>query len=709
VLSSTQSPTARQRVSKPTSRDIPTVTLTNIPMVKYASFEPYLSAVGPSYERHRRYKKSLIEEHIRIGSKETSVVAASSFTDLLDSRLLANLAASNASTASLDETMRSPTVSQSPMRRTYVPTLEDELELHDTVPSVFFDPNFSLSNPRTFDIVNESSNILARTSGGKADGKSLASNAILQEKLSWYMDTVEVQLITEINAASAIFFAALSDLQELNEDASRCVAKITNLRRELGQIQDTHALQGADVAKLHIKRANIARLQQAVDLIAKVARMKDRIEEHLERKENTLAYQLMQDIKAMMDNSQDEPASMSLRQVVALRNIDGEMANVLSRIGNSQGDDLSKTLITDLRSWVNSTDTQATLKRLSETFNRDPMRKDTANINSPAHITVPETVRTTVVQQLQGLQQTNFVETGMELYRKEIVKEVKGVIKKNLPSIDDDTESVMSSVTAQTNLTDRKDKSQQLAKNLRQMPAELFIEMITATYSSLAVFFRRLQTHQKLLLDLTALSGTVPADLSEVLNNIIDISSARIQKILGVRAEQNSHLAPRQFYIFLASSRLFSLECERICGKAPTVLMTSVNSQARGFVSWLHLDRVKLLRTAIDHDKWKSEDILPITQKQTISLVESATRDPASWIKFIRVDSTEDTNGVSVETMEKTLTIEEENFYSVGCVIVLLGILEEYCIAVMALPPLQSDIASNLIEVLKVYISHVRY
>jgi vacuolar protein sorting-associated protein 54 len=676
-------------------------------MVTYASFEPYLSAVGPSYERHRRYKKSLMEEHIRIGSKETSIVAASSFTDLLDSKLLANLAASNASTASLDE-MLPPTVSQSPMRRTYRPNLENEPELLNTVPSVFFDPNFSLSNPRTFDIVNENSDLLSRSSAGKSDRKSLASNTILQEKLSWYMDTVEIHLITEINAASASFFAALSDLQELNEDASKCVAKIINLRGELGQIQDTHALQGADVAKLHIKRANIARLQQAVDLIAKVARIKDRIEEHLERKENTLAYQSMQDIKAMMDKSENESTSMSLRQVAGLRNIDAEMANVLSRIGNSQGNDLSKTLITDLRSWVNSTNTQATLRRLSETFNRDPIRKDTPNINSPAHITIPETVRTRVVQQLQGLQQTGFVETGMELYRKEIVKEVKGVIKKNLPSIDDDTESVMSSVTTQTNLTDRKDRSQQLAKSLRQMSAELFIEMITATYSSLAEFFRRLQTHQKLLLDLTALSGTVPTDLSEVLNNIIDISSARIQKILGVRAEQNSHLAPREFYIFLASSRLFSLECERISGKAPTVLMTSVNSQARGFVSWLHLDRVKLLGAAIDRDKWKSEDVLAITQKHTILLVESATRDPASWIKFICVDSTEDTNGVGIETTGKTLTIEEENFYIVGCVIVLLGILEEYCIAIIALPPLQSDIASNLIEVLKVYISHVR-
>jgi vacuolar protein sorting-associated protein 54 len=377
------------------------------------------------------------------------------------------------------------------------------------------------------------------------------------------------------------------------------------------------------------------------------------------------------------------------------------MASVLSRIGNSQGNDLSKTLITDLRSWINSTNTQATLRRLSETFNRDAIRKDTPNVSSPAHITVPESVRAIVIQQLQGLQQTRFLETGMELYRKEIVKEVKGVIKKNLPSTDDDTESVMSSFTSQTNVADRKDKSQALAKNLRQMSPEIFIEMMTTTYTALAEFFRRLQTHQKLLLDLTALSGTVPADLSEVLNNIIDISSARIQKILGVRAEQNSHLAPREFYIFLASSRLFSLECERISGKAPTVLMTAVNSQARGFVSWLHLDRVKLLGAAIDRDKWKSEDVLAVTQKQTGLLVESATRDPAAWIKFIRVDSIENSNGVD-QTIEKTLTIEEEKFFIVGCVVVLLGILEEYCIAIIALPPLQSDIAANLIEVLKV-------
>ncbi len=653
VLSNAQSPAARQRVSKPTTRDIPAVTLTNLPVVTYASFEPYLSSIGPDYERHRRFKQGLLEEHIRVGSKETSVVSASSFTNLIDSKLLANISTSNLSTSSLEDTIQSP----SPRRRRFR-NREEEPESLDTVPSIFFESNFSLSNPRTFDIVNENSDLLTRTCTGKPDRKSLASNAILQEKLSWYMDTVEIHLIKEINAASTSFFAALSDLQELNEDASKCVTKIARLREDLGRIQDMHALQGADITKLHIKRANIARLQQVVDLVGKISRTKDRIEEFLERKENEQA--------------------------------------------NSQGNDLTKTLITDLRSWVYSTSTQATLRRLSETFNRDTQRKDTPNISSPAHIAVPDDVRKTVIQQINGLQQTRFLETGMELYRKEIVMEVKGVIKKNLPSTDDDTESVMSSFTGNQS-SDRKERSQALAKNLRQMAPEVFLEMVTTTYASLAEFFRRLQTHQKLLLDLTALSGTVPADLSEVLNNIMDISSARIQKILGVRAEQNSHLSPREFYIFLAATRLFSLECERISGKAPTVLMATVNSQARGFVSWLHLDRVKLLGAAIDRDKWKSEDVLAITQKQTALLVESATRDPVSWVKFVRVDLMENVNGVNTnETMEKTLTIEEEKFFVVGCVVVLLGILEEYSIAIIALPPLQSDIAGNLIEVLKV-------
>ena len=92
----------------PRTRDIPTVTLTNLPVVTNASFEPYLSSIGPDYERHRRFKQGLLEEHIRIGSTETSVVPASSFTDLIDSKFLVNISTSNLSTSSLEDTIQSP-------------------------------------------------------------------------------------------------------------------------------------------------------------------------------------------------------------------------------------------------------------------------------------------------------------------------------------------------------------------------------------------------------------------------------------------------------------------------------------------------------------------------------------------------------------------------------------------------------------------------
>ena len=705
VLSGAQSPSARQRVSKPTSREIPTVTLTNLPVVTYSSFEPYISSVGPDYERHRRFKKGLLEEHIRLSAVESRATPGSPLSSMPGSALLPNFSTSNLSLRSWEDSLQSPILNQSPARRTFRRRNQEEPESLDTVPSVFFNANFSLSNPRTFDIVNENSELLARSGTGRSDRKSLASNAVLQEKLSWYMDTVEMHLIKEISKASSSFFAALSDLQALNEDASACVAKIAKLRRDLEEIQNAHAFKGAEIAKLHIKRANVAKLMQAIDLVGRIVRMKDQIEAHLDRKENGPAYHLMQEIKALMESAKTEPESINLRHVDALRNIDAEMANVLWRIGTSQGNDLAKTLISDLRAWTDSTNTHATLRRLSDTFNRDHTRKDSMSMSSPTLIAIPEEVRLAVVQHLQGLQQTNFVETGMELYRKEIVREVKAVIKRNLPSIDDDTESIMSGITANqaNDRKDRKEKSQALAKSLRQMAPEVFLDMIMTTYASLAEFFRRLQLHQKLLLDLTALSDAVPADLSEVLSNSVDISAGRIQKILGVRAEQNSHLAPSDFYLYLGSTRLFTLECERITGKAPAVLMTTANSQARGFMSWLHLDRVKQLGNVIDRDKWKSEDIPQGTQMQANLLVESATKDPGPWVKSVRIDAAQSANGVNASgSAEKTLAIEEEKFFAVGSVLLLLSILEEYCIAMIALPPLQSDIAANLIEILKV-------
>jgi len=66
-----------------------------------------------------------------------------------------------------------------------------------TIPGVYFDQDFDLKSPRTFDVVSERSDVVPPTStprtvhkgNAPAPRKVLATNAILQE-LSWYIDTV---------------------------------------------------------------------------------------------------------------------------------------------------------------------------------------------------------------------------------------------------------------------------------------------------------------------------------------------------------------------------------------------------------------------------------------------------------------------------------------------------------------------------------------
>ena len=130
-----------------------------------------------------------------------------------------------------------------------------------TIPSVYFEEDFRLENPRTFDIVSERSEVVRppgpnKEANGSAEAgpafgrKALTTNAILQEKISWYMDTVEVHLISSISTASTSFFAALGELRELQSEASDCVEKIKILREDLARLDKEMAVGGLKIPRI---------------------------------------------------------------------------------------------------------------------------------------------------------------------------------------------------------------------------------------------------------------------------------------------------------------------------------------------------------------------------------------------------------------------------------------------------------------------------
>eukprot|EP01121_Diplochlamys_sp_Union-15-3_P014264 TRINITY_DN4523_c0_g1_i1.p1 TRINITY_DN4523_c0_g1~~TRINITY_DN4523_c0_g1_i1.p1 ORF type:complete len:120 (-),score=18.82 TRINITY_DN4523_c0_g1_i1:151-510(-) len=81
------------------------------------------------------------------------------------------------------------------------------------VPEMYFSPDFTLTKPETFKLAYGSS-----------------SHLLLQEKLSHYLDIVEVEMGTRISKRSASVFKALSILETLHSEASNACEKLTDIR-----------------------------------------------------------------------------------------------------------------------------------------------------------------------------------------------------------------------------------------------------------------------------------------------------------------------------------------------------------------------------------------------------------------------------------------------------------------------------------------------
>lgn len=175
------------------------MTLRNIAHVDPAEFKPYLTRIGPSYERLRNVEGTEDEaaNNFRNKSGETDECALVLQDGTLRSGQQPPPTRKNSiprGSSSLLMEVRVP----GPVRR-WNPEVSrratQDLPSLTTIPPVYFDADFRLENPRTFDVVTERSEVVPSrinilvldekkvpanpSSPGGAPRKALATNAIL--------------------------------------------------------------------------------------------------------------------------------------------------------------------------------------------------------------------------------------------------------------------------------------------------------------------------------------------------------------------------------------------------------------------------------------------------------------------------------------------------------------------------------------------------
>ncbi|CAG7923219.1 unnamed protein product [Penicillium olsonii] len=768
-----QSATSSTGFKPPSSRDIPPVTLTNITRVDAKVFQPYLSQVGTLYDVFQRPKEG--GEEPQPGQMPKSPRPDSERDALMPwspERRSSVMSTNSRSSSPFDTRGRRPSTGRG--RAPAVTPLS-------TIPPVYFEEDFHLENPRTFDVISEKSDVVRpprpptkdekHTNGlvpepTQTGRKALATNAILQEKLSWYMDTVEIHLISSISTASKSFFTALGSLRELHAEAADSVNRIQVLRRDLQKIDKEMALGGLKVVNLRRRRENVRMLAAAVAQLRDVVESVSRCEELVEQGEIEEAAEGLEEVEKLMAGdkvsdrvpAEEEDGSprriIDLRGIKALEGASDDLAQLRHRIGMGYETRFLNDLLGDLRQHIQNVPSENTLQRWGTSFQRQRGVRPVSI--SPAYMSFNSELRTQLDTQLNGLARARYTMPAATSFKTAVLREMKGLIRKHLPSSsDDDNESMVSLSTHGGHQLSQQEKSSILARNLRALESEDAYTMLMNVYTGISESLRRLSVQVKILLDIASGLGDSPTsgvrspprspnpqsmdqalrspqagptaedmaqdeilqvlDMSSLLGQAVDIAQAQITKVLKVRSEQTSHLSKEEFLRYFTLNRLFADECEAISGRGGTALKTIVGNQIRDFITRFGDGQRHQIVKVMDSDRWDAQDFGDAETTILTRILDASTKDIDAWLDASKIwnpvensdldqtgDHDEANNGTDKSKVRSAIVDEQKYILPVSAVAMMRSI-EEFEFLMSNFPTMIQDIAPHLLDILKLF------
>ncbi|KAJ5272410.1 Vacuolar protein sorting-associated protein 54 [Penicillium angulare] len=759
----------------PSSRDIAPVTLTNIIHVDAKVFQPYLSQVGSLYDVFQQSKESMGEEgHASPKVKSPKPEDMESLMPWSPERRPSAVSSTSRPTSPYDPRGRRSSGGRG--RGPAVTPLS-------TIPPVYFDGDFRLENPRTFDVISEKSEVVRpprppikddkHSNGGLVEPahtgrKALATNAILQEKLSWYMDTVEIHLISSISTASKSFFTALGSLRELHAEAADSVSRIQVLRRDLQKIDKEMALGGLKIVNLRRRRENVRMLAAAVAQLRDVVESVSRCEELVEQGDIEVASDELEEVERLMagekisdrppaDEEHDLPRrAVDLRRLTALEGASEDLSHLRQRIGAGYETRFLNDLLGDLRDHVQNVSSDITLQRWGSSFLRQRGGNRPVSMVSPAYMNFDNELRSKLRVQLTGLARAYFTTPAATSFKGAVLREMKGLIRKHLPSSsDDDNESMVSVSTVGDRQRSQQEKSSILARNLRALDSEDAYQMLLVVYTGISECLRRLSTQVKILLDIAsglenpqAMAAKSPRspnpqtfeqplklpngrlvtsaqmaqdeilqvlDMSSLLGQAVDIAQSQITKVLKVRSEQTAQLPKEEFLKYFTLNRLFADECEAISGRGGTALKTVVGNQIRDFITRFGEAQRHRIVNVMDADRWDARDFGEPENMILTRILDASTKDVEAWTEASKIwvpaseaekaepsPPTSATYGSGKEKV-RSAVVDEQKYILPDSALAIMRTIEEFQFLMANIPNMIQDIAPQLLEILKLF------
>lgn len=614
------------------------------------------------------------------------------------------------------------------------------------VPSLYFKEDFALEDGATFRAASPFSTV--------------AENTVLQEKLSQYLDVVELHLVKEISLRSNSFFEAQGQLEDLNLKIVEGCSRIRELKETI-RLLDVDLVDSArQIQDLNHTRSDMLALQEKLRLILYVNQSLAALKLLVASADCAGALDVTDDLKHFLDGDQ-------LTGLHCFRHLEDHVAAAIDSVNNILSAEFLRASIND----TGDKDVMILSKAKSKLAPLGNGEDNDVNLYEEDTSSFHDRLLPLII----GLLRTAKLPAVLRIYRDTVTSDmktaIKSVVAELLPvllsrPLDSDFKS------GDRNL-DADGGGSSLASKLRSLSSESFVQLLGTIFKIVQAHLLRaaevkkaiewimsnldghyaadsvaaaiahgalnsentpvggdgsfsLSTHKNAIKvssqiqpkwnDATSPSslsknfrGDVLRENTEAVFAACDAAHGRWAKLLGVRALLHPKLRLQEFLQIYNVSQEFVTATEKIGGRLGYSIRGTLQSQAKAFVDFQHESRMTKLKAVLDQETWVEVDV-PNEFQAIVDSLFSLESLNVSDSDDQSVDGIVDGQVNNVKTKNEhgksgthLISFRGVGYHMVNCGLILLKMLSEYIDMNNLLPPLSSEIIHRVLEMLKFF------
>ncbi|XP_049278060.1 vacuolar protein sorting-associated protein 54 [Anopheles funestus] len=530
------------------------------------------------------------------------------------------------------------------------------------IPEVFLKQNLELHRPATFAAAFAG----IGTEGGE---QTRQSSRQLQERLSHYLDIVEVLIAKQVADKSSAFFHAMTSQDAIMEQMTDALANVQRLRGKIQQIDDMIVKESLQVIRAERIRANNNLVLEKLKLMSTVHQTQPMIQLLLSTQDYVAALDLI--------STTQEILGQELTGVHCFRHLPSQLCEMELLI--------DKMLKTDFE------------------------RYSTADLNRPfpsdsgEERALEEDKLICIISGLLRKRSLDFIDT----YRDEAITTVRAIVKQLVIE-------VIASGDAEVCLTGAGEEAQSLSLS------EWILLLESATGTLMKLLRRIRAVHDVMQQTADASAGRLTDDVSfidteaflsasdysavqdklaNLLQSVCNYCHERCANLVSNQSLEKSSVSAEQIAQLAQIVERFTDGCQTACGVQSVPLKLALCAQGNRFAQKFHTERKSKLALLLDSERWKQAEVPAEFQ----TMIDCIARGEFHWSKPALNGPQQQSNGVTPSPPQSVLKVEGEPFALVGAALLLVQIVSEYCRCASQLPVIAPQLGRNVVDLLRMF------